>query len=430
MSKATVICGLGYGDEGKGTTVDWLARRERVALVVRYNGGAQAAHNVVAGERHHTFAQLGSASFSGVPTLLSRFVLVNPLSLFAEACGFGEGALDLVRVERDALVTTPFHVAANRLREMARTGRHGSCGMGIGETTADFLEVGDEVLRVRDLADPVVTRRKLESLRARKIASLEDLPYPRASRERDVLFGDRTIELALDAYGTFARRVSIVDASFLPRELAKGGHVVFEGAQGVLLDQDFGFQPYTTWTDITFANAMELLSGFGGEVVRLGVLRAYMTRHGNGPFVSEDPALCRLSAHDHNGWSEWQHGFRSGAYDEVATRYALDVLRGVDALAMTNLDRLDLVDGDVPIVTAYEGATDATLFESPSRIRVKRPLDLAHQEALTCALLLVRPVYERLALRGLAYAEMVASRLGVPLAMASFGPRAEDKLAL
>ena len=140
MRGAIVVAGLGFGDEGKGTTVDWLVRRHESALVVRYNGGAQAAHNVVLPDgRHHTFSQFGSGTLAGAETFLSRYMLVNPSAMLNEAAGLaGLGVVDplsRVHVDEDALITTPFHIAANRAREQARgDGRHGSCGMGIRET--------------------------------------------------------------------------------------------------------------------------------------------------------------------------------------------------------------------------------------------------------------------------------------------------------
>src|SRR5215831_1774195 len=146
---AIIVVDLGYGDAGKGGIVDWLCHRAaRVAAggpvhtVVRFNGGAQAAHNVVTPDgRHHTFAQFGSGTFTpGVRTHLSRFMLVDPLALAAEAGHLASAGipdpLGGLTVDRAALLTTPYHRAANRAREVARVAaaRHGSCGMGIGET--------------------------------------------------------------------------------------------------------------------------------------------------------------------------------------------------------------------------------------------------------------------------------------------------------
>ena len=135
--KAFLVAGLGFGDEGKGSIVDYLVRRENARTVVRFNGGAQAAHNVVTPEgAHHTFAQFGSGSFAGAETVLSKFVMVNPPALLKEAAALkGKGVEPQVYVDKAALVTTPFHVAVNRIKESRRgSGRHGSCGMGIFET--------------------------------------------------------------------------------------------------------------------------------------------------------------------------------------------------------------------------------------------------------------------------------------------------------
>jgi adenylosuccinate synthase len=453
MAEVVLIAGLGFGDEGKGTTVDWLASTcPRTKLVVRYNGGAQAAHNVVRARgralvsRHHTFAQFGSATFSGVPTLLSRHMLVNPVALVAEARHLeSTGVSDpfsLLHVEEDALVTTPLHLAMNRLREMARTGRHGSCGMGIGETMEEALSLPDDVLRVRDLADLNVAHEKLVALRERKLPFARGLageaPSDAQRRELGIIEDDSMIERCLEYHAAFVRQVRIVDGSFLADVLRRSGQVLFEGAQGVLLDQDFGFQPHTTWTNITFDNARSLLddAGFTGRATKLGILRAYATRHGVGPFVTEDRTWDLVSSHDHNRTGDWQGSFRSGAFDLVATRYALDVLspRGVDALVMTNVDRLSVAptmgaSNTLPVCTEYAGEPTPEYFEGQNRriagIRIHRPFSLDHQEVLTRALFDVKPVYEAIPRRG--YAAAIAERLGVPLAAVSTGPTAADK---
>src|SRR5687768_12378377 len=113
-----IVIGLGFGDEGKGAVVDALCGDGSVSTVVRFNGGAQAAHNVIAGGRHHTFSQFGSGTLAGVPTWLSRHVLVEPIALATEsreleAIGVPD-PLSLMSIDAQALLTTPFHVAANR----------------------------------------------------------------------------------------------------------------------------------------------------------------------------------------------------------------------------------------------------------------------------------------------------------------------------
>src|SRR5579863_2663857 len=184
-----IVVDLGYGDAGKGTVVDWLCSRQEESrptrAVVRFNGGAQAAHNVVANDgRHHTFAQFGAGTLTpGVQTHLSRFMLVEPLALAAEAAhltslGLPE-PLDLLTVDRDALLTTPYHQAANQAREAARgDGRHGSCGMGIGETASYALENPAGAPRAGDCATPRILLRKLTQLRDRLADELGPLTAP------------------------------------------------------------------------------------------------------------------------------------------------------------------------------------------------------------------------------------------------------------
>jgi adenylosuccinate synthase len=330
-----------------------------------------------------------------VVTHLSRYVLVDPLALAAEAAhlaaaGVGD-ALERLTVDRDALLTTPYHRAANRARATAR--RHGSCGMGIGET-ASYALASDEAPRVGDCREPARLRRRLRLLRDHVRAELGPLDVP-------------DVEDCVAAFTAFAGRVRITGPGFLP-SLLRRGPAVFEGAQGVLLDERFGFHPYTTWSTTTFANAATLLAEAGqeGEARRVGVLRAYQTRHGPGPFVTEDPALDRPEPHNRHG--RWQGAFRVGHLDAVALRYALAVCGGADALAVTHLDRPSPL-----ICRAY----DLGLQLAPAA-------DLAGQALLTERLLTARPRYEPL---GADPAGVVEDALGVPVWLRSHGPTAEDK---
>jgi adenylosuccinate synthase len=300
-----IVVDLGYGDAGKGGIVDRLCARgpEPVHAVVRFNGGAKAAHNVVPADgRHHTFAQFGSGTFTpGVRTHLSRFMLVDPLA--AEADHLGSlgvtDALDRLTVDRKALLTTPYHRIAGRARELARgSGRHGDC------------------------LSPARLRRRLTALRDRLTDELGPLGGPGVAE-------------CADAFLWFGRRVRVVGGAHLAA-LLRGGDVVFEGAQGVLLDEWHGFHPYTTCFTTTFTNAQTLLAEAGmPPATRLGVLRTYATRHGPGPFVTEDPVLTAGLPDRHNGFGRWQGEFRVGHLDVVALRYALEVTGGADALAVT-----------------------------------------------------------------------------------------------
>jgi adenylosuccinate synthase len=404
VNHVTVV-DLGYGDAGKGTVVDWLCATRPVHTVVRFNGGAQAAHNVVLRDgRHHTFAQFGAGTFRpGVRTHLSRHVVVDPLALAAEADHLTSvgvpDALDRLTVDGDALLATPYHRAANRARETARgADRHGSCGLGVGEAVGYGLAHPDEAPRVADCLAPGRLRRRLTALRDRLTAELGPLDVP-------------PVEDCLAAFTAFAGRVAIVDGAYLAGVL-RAGTCVFEGAQGVLLDEWHGFHPYTTWSTTTFANAEALLAeaGLPGAARRLGVLRVVTTRHGNGPLVTEDPALPLTDPR--NPTNPWQGRFRFGHFDAVAHRYALAVAGGVDGLALTHLD------------LAGPGLRICRRYGDADRLRPGPPGDLDRQAALTARLLRARPVYDD---PPADWPAAVGAELGVPVVLTSHGPTAGEK---
>jgi adenylosuccinate synthase len=398
------VVDLGYGDAGKGTVVDALCASAPVRAVLRFNGGAQAAHNVVTADgRHHTFAQFGSGTFHGVPTHLSRFMVVDPLALAAEAAHLRSvGVTDpfaLLTVDGDALLATPWHRAANQARERRRGGgRHGSCGMGIGQTM-EYAQSNADAPRVSDVRSAPLLRRSLARVAARLTAQYGPLDAP-------------PVDDVVAAFTAFGRAVSIVDSGFAAR-LLDSGPCVFEGAQGVLLDEWRGWHPYTTWSTTTFDNALTLLEG--REVQRLGVVRTYTTRHGAGPFVTAAPLDL---PEEHNGRGEWQGAFRVGHFDAVAHRYAIEVCGGVDALAITHLDA-PARSPRLRIATSYEldGARWDRIVPGPFR-------DLGWQSALTSLLSRARPadLY-----RPADWSEAIAAHLGAPVFLESSGPRSSDK---
>jgi adenylosuccinate synthase len=412
-----VVVDLGFGDAGKGATVDRLCRSMGATTVVRFNGGAQAAHNVVTDDgRHHIFAQFGSGGLvPGVRTHLSRFVLVDPLALAAEARHLaGIGVPDpfaTLTVDRRALLTTPYHAAANRLREQARgPGRHGSCGMGIGETAAYALAHPEDAPTVGDCAVPARLLGGLSLLRARLAGQL-DVPAERLGPP---------VEDCAPAYRAFAQAVRFTDEAYLPRVLRRE-RVVFEGAQGVLLDEWHGFHPYTTWSTTTFANAGALLeeAGAADDALRLGVVRSYTTRHGPGPLVTGDASLDGRLPEPHNATGPWQGAFRRGHFDAVAHRYALRVSGGADALAVTHLDAPAAAPG-LRLCDAYDFAGGEIRDLTPAP-----PGDFDRRQRLTDRLFRARPARSA---RPARWAEAVSEALNLPLLMTSHGPRTGDAI--
>jgi len=416
--EAWVVVDLGFGDAGKGSVTDFLCRDRGADLVVRFNGGAQAGHNVVAPDgRHHTFSQLCAGTLAGVPGLLGPEFLLHPLGLAVEVEHLERlGVADpwgLLEVDRRARVITPYQQGAGRIREVLRgAGAHGTCGVGVGECVADSIGAADEVIRAGDLGDAAVVRARLGRQRDRKRAEIEALGGDLG------LFDDAgLIDRVVDAWADVARRLRVVSGEQALARVAGADRVVFEGAQGVLLDEAWGFHPHTTWSDCTPRGALALAGD--REVVRLGVIRAYGVRHGPGPFPTEDRVA---RAEPHNADDGWQGRFRVGALDGVLLRYAVEVCGGIDALAVTCVDRAPAG----PVCDAYRAPAPPELATtSGDRVVSLVPgayADLAHRERLGQWLRTVVPILEPA--DPVRFCEHAT---GLPVRLVSQGPRPHDK---
>jgi adenylosuccinate synthase len=232
-------------------------------------------------------------------------------------------------------------------------------------------------------------------------------------------------------------RVAVVDDAWLGRALVEAGAVVFEGAQGVLLDEHAGFHPHSTWSTCTFAGALALLRAhdFPGEIARVGVVRAHAVRHGAGPLPTEDAGLSALLPEPHNQDGPWQGPVRHGWPDTLLLRYAAAACGGIDALALTHLDALPRVPS-WQVCRAYRvpGAAPDLFATDPGdpglavAIRPPSVPDLARQEALGSALSRAVPVLAPASFTGeggearaIAFFEEAA---GAEVRIASSGPSA------
>lgn len=452
MSKAAwVVVGLGYGDEGKGTIVDALVRKTGARTVVRFNGGCQAAHNVVAPDgRHHTFSQWGAGTLAGARTILTKDFILSPLALENEARHLSlKGVPDpmsLVTVDERALLVTPYHAVVNQTRELVRGGgAHGSCGVGIGEAVADAIEDKD-VLRAGDLLNESTLRAKLDRLRAAKHAeaallcesSLEaQISY--ASR-RDFftflfnIYNEEVFKLIVASMLDVGKQISIAHfaaiAGRLEDEDRRYGEkdLVLEGAQGVLLDEWHGFHPHTTWSTTTSENARAFLATAGDyDATVVGVTRSYATRHGAGPFPTEITGAGPPRG-EHNAAHPWQGNFRVGHFDQVAARYAIESDSCVDAIAVTCCDQ-EIAPGPRMMCVAYEHDRGRVLKLEARRYHGKDKARLEEQRKLGEFLRAAKPRYEPLSNGpGDTAAGAIARELGKPLLVESRGPTCEDKV--
>lgn len=277
-------------------------------------------------------------------------MLIDPLALEAEAELLPGNPYEKLQIHQDCVVITPFHRITNQFRELSRGNkRHGSCGMGVGETFLDTQLFSSEdwkddyILYAKDLADPQLLKKKLSNIKWLKHNVIIPLLHDCQTREDGKKYPFKEMRILIEEFerndyvdrciAHFLRimeKVEIIDGISIDEK------TIFEGAQGVLLDPIYGFTPYVTKTNTTVRNALKL----DKKAIVLGVLRCYQTRHGPGPLVTESSFLSRNVMDAHNRTNPWQGQLRIGFFDLVAARYAIAVNPRIDALAITNLDRL------------------------------------------------------------------------------------------
>jgi adenylosuccinate synthase len=412
VSRAFIVTGLGFGDCGKGTVTDALTRRFGARLVVRFNGGAQAGHNVVLPDgRHHTFAQFGAGSFvDGVGTHLAQHVVVHPTALAVEAqylarAGVTE-AMARLSVDPRCLVTTPFHQAAGRLRE--RVSQNGTCGVGVGETVRDALTHPEDTLRMSALHGAGAS----EHLKRIRERLLQSTPVGAARDDDWSLLHDTTVaERWLNAVRALQLK-SVHDDEVAHAH--RDDVIVFEGAQGILLDEHHGFHPHTTWSTCTARNALHWLRSSPHQFERVGVLRTTLTRHGAGPMPSESPELSASLSEPHNSSAGWQGAFRVGWFDPVLTRYAMAANDGVDWLALTHVDRVQ-----AHFVERYDFELEPPTAPEGSDERREQQTALTHQLARAVPTLAPIPEGD--------FMNWVEHTLGGRIGVTSHGPTHVDK---
>lgn len=391
--KAFVVTGLGYGDEGKGTVTDWLSSLHNAHTVIRF-GGPQALHRVVSNAGgEHVFSQFGSGSLHGSATHLSRNMMIDPNAILTEGDVLkyeqGIGSIfSTLTIHKEALVITPFQAMAGRLRELMRgPNRRGSVGIGVGETAMDALRFPETAIRAKDLTGSDL-RTKLELVRDRKLEEFEALRDRASVIPEDVREGVRahiayledpeTVAWMLERCRELVRKIRIVNTAYVAKNiLGTEGAVVFEGSQGVLLDRVRGFHPFTTKVRTVPASALEILEecGYRGEVKSLGVLRAYHTRHGAGPFVAESDALTRALPDVSNKTHLWQGNFRVGVFDAVAARYAVAAAGALDGLVLTCLDRVQPLSW-WPVCHAYTLSGETATSDVPVKLKEHKVVDI------------------------------------------------------
>jgi len=423
LANVTVI-GAQWGDEGKGKLVDWLSNRADV--VVRFQGGHNAGHTLVVDGKVYKLSLLPSGVVQGKLSIVGNGVVIDPWALFAEIARVEAQGLsitpDLLVIADNACLILPIHSELDLAREAAAgAGKIGTTGRGIGPAYED--KVGRRAIRVADLEDFDALGAKIDRLLAHHNPLRQGLGLP-----------DVDVAGLLDKLREIAPRLlSHVKPAWyvLDKARTEGKRILFEGAQGALLDIDHGTYPFVTSSN-TVAGQAAAGSGMGPKSVGyvLGILKAYTTRVGSGPFPTElfDEVGKGIAERGHEFGTVTGRARRVGWLDAVLARQSI-AINGIDGIALTKLDILDGLDV-IKVCVGYK-VGDKVLDYLPAGFKAQAGIE---------------PVYEEMEgwsqstqgarswkdLPGAAvkYVRRIEELIGAPVALLSTSPEREDTILM
>jgi adenylosuccinate synthase len=336
MANVAVV-GAQWGDEGKGKVVDWLS--ERADIVVRFQGGHNAGHTLVIGDKTFKLSLLPSGVVRpGKLGVIGNGVVVDPWALCAEIEKLGSQGVSVthenLRIAGNATLILPLHRELDQMREEAAgAGKIGTTGRGIGPAYED--KVGRRAIRVQDLRNPATLGDKVDRILVHHNALRRGLSKPEVSRE--------ALLAELNEVAPKILRFADVTWDLLDTERRAGKRILFEGAQGALLDIDHGTYPFVTSSNTVAAQAATG-SGMGPRSIGyvLGIAKAYTTRVGSGPFPTEltDEIGNRIGERGREFGTVTGRKRRCGWFDATLVRQTLKIA-GIDGIALTKLDVLD-----------------------------------------------------------------------------------------
>jgi len=332
-----IALGLGFGDEGKGLTTSYLCSTAKNPLVVRFNGGHQAGHTVVYNGKRHIFSSFGSGTLQGFPTYWSKQCTFYPNAFVKEHEELAKIGVDpKIYVNSLSPVTTPYDVLFNKISE--KVNGHGSVGVGFGATIE--RQENNVKLFVQDLFHKEILEHKLVAIDQyyawkRKEYNVAKMPYQQQLPEL-------SIDIFLDNIEK-AKKLIKLDNGDLIREniYSKTAYtLIYEGAQGIMLDKDFGFFPNVTRSNTTSKGVTQ-----SNEVFY--ITRSYQTRHGNGPMVGNRPVTLKNNENESNVFNESQGQFRTCHLEPSLINYALECDNhfsegGIKNLVVTCMDQYEI----------------------------------------------------------------------------------------
>ena len=423
--KNTVIVGAQWGDEGKAKITDLLA--EKADMVIRYQGGCNAGHTVVAHGKTFKFHLIPSGIlYKGKTCFIGNGTVVLPEYFQQEIDGLKAENIDLsgLKVSPLASITMPWHTEVDGYCEdNTKKGKIGTTKKGIGPTYTDKMQrIG---LKIGDLYNEKTLSEKLDIILPVKNKQLKELYNLKTYTKEEVM------ELCKKYAQIFAPYVCFEWQDMLRKARKDGLKILFEGAQGVMLDVDFGTYPFVTSSNPVSGGAATG-SGYGPTVINevVGVAKAYVTRVGEGPFVTELTDDIGKSIQDigHEFGVTTGRPRRCGWFDAVTMKYAC-LVGGLTSIALTKIDVFDTFK-EIKVCTAYKDTRDGKIYKSyPEDVFIHQYLEPIYETFEGWETDITKTEkYEDLPKNAKIYLEKLEEILEMPISIVSVGPDREQTI--
>lgn len=418
-----VVVGAQWGDEGKAKITDLLA--QDADLIIRYQGGCNAGHTVVVNDKTFKFHLIPSGILYGdKDCFIGAGTVILPEYFEEELKGLIKDGIDVSRLKVSPLasITMPYHTEVDGYSEdNAKKGKIGTTKKGIGPTYTDkYARIG---LKVQDLYSLETLNEKLDVILPVKNKMLENV-YGLSGYSREEILGlcERYAEI-FKPYVCFEWQELL--------EKSRDKVILFEGAQGVMLDVDYGTYPFVTSSNPIGGGACTG-SGYGPKMIDevIGVAKAYVTRVGEGPFVTEltDETGDKIREVGHEFGVTTGRPRRCGWFDAVTMRYAV-LVGGLTTVALTKIDVFDEFD-EIKVCTAYKDTRDGKIYTSyPTDVYMHKYLEPVYEthKGWKTSLTEIRE-YEKLPENAKEYLARLEELLGVPISIVSVGPDREQTI--
>ena len=427
MAKNVVVIGAQWGDEGKGKIVDWLA--EEAAGVVRFQGGHNAGHTLVVGGKKTLLRLIPSGILhETLDCFIGSGVVVSPEALLGEIDELNAAGVKNVegrlKIAPTCTVILPYHVALDQAREASRgAGKIGTTGRGIGPAYED--KVARRAIRMVDLLDTDKLKAKVEANLAYYNVQLQHLHQAEPVKLEDVMAViEKVAPRILPMLADVSRTLHDINE--------KGGKLLFEGAQGTLLDIDYGTYPFVTSSNC-LAGAASAGAGVAPQMLQyvLGIVKAYTTRVGSGPFPTElfDEVGAGLAERGHEFGSVTGRARRCGWFDAAALKRSIQV-NGISGMCITKLDVMDGIE-NINICVGYmlpDGSQTDILPFGADAVADCVPIyeTLPGWSESTVGV----KDYDKLPANAKAYLKRIEEVCGAPVAIVSTGPDREETIVL